>query len=297
MGEMFLNKDGKNYTYTLIKDTRRIVRITHPQDEISLSNTLSPFSDPASPPRFPRTSSLRSYIQIRCKMAYALCQRIRCCWTRQAIGGTSLSSEANSHNQLSITDVNNYLQLVEPMRSSALRQTIDASTDSVKYQSIANLSFNVARQSNRALPQSHIFSCGSLEELNESLTAISNGSAGAATLTESNAVIMCFGGQVSTFVGLERTAHDCFGILRFYLYHCNSVYRTLGIESIYPGIFQRSPIGDVVRLQTMLFAMQYSCAKAWIDCGVKVSAVVGHSFGELTALCVSGVLLLHEQQK
>ena len=45
MDEMFLNEDGKNYTYTLSKETRRVVRISHPQDEISLSNASSPFSD------------------------------------------------------------------------------------------------------------------------------------------------------------------------------------------------------------------------------------------------------------
>ena len=44
----------------------------------------------------------------------------------------------------------------------------------------------------------------------------------------------------------------------------------------------------------MLFAIQYAYAKSWIDCNVRVAAVVGHSFGELTALCVSGVLSLKD---
>jgi acyl transferase domain-containing protein len=47
-----------------------------------------------------------------------------------------------------------------------------------------------------------------------------------------------------------------------------------------------------VKLRTALFAIQYSCAKSWINCGVEVAAVVGHTFGELTALCVSGILSL-----
>ena len=33
---------------------------------------------------------------------------------------------------------------------------------------------------------------------------------------------------------------------------------------------------------------------AWIDCGVKPAALVGHSFGQLTALCVSGALRLED---
>jgi hypothetical protein len=45
MDEMFLNEDRKNYTYNLSKETWRVVWITHPQDKISLSNALLPFSD------------------------------------------------------------------------------------------------------------------------------------------------------------------------------------------------------------------------------------------------------------
>ncbi|UKZ55650.1 hypothetical protein TrVGV298_009474 [Trichoderma virens] len=36
---------------------------------------------------------------------------------------------------------------------------------------------------------------------------------------------------------------------------------------------------------------------AWIDCGLQPARLVGHSFGQLTALCVSGVLSLHESLK
>lgn len=44
----------------------------------------------------------------------------------------------------------------------------------------------------------------------------------------------------------------------------------------------------------MLFSLQYACAKCWLDCGLKVSALVGHSFGQLTALCVAGSLCLSD---
>lgn len=49
----------------------------------------------------------------------------------------------------------------------------------------------------------------------------------------------------------------------------------------------------------MLFAMQYACAKSWMDCGMlpRVAAVLGHRFGEITALCVFGVLSLKDTHK
>ena len=45
-------------------------------------------------------------------------------------------------------------------------------------------------------------------------------------------------------------------------------------------------------LHCMLFSVQYACAKSWLDCGLKVKTLIGHSFGQLTALCVADCLSL-----
>ena len=42
----------------------------------------------------------------------------------------------------------------------------------------------------------------------------------------------------------------------------------------------------------MLLSLQVSSAKCWIDCGLKVDTVVGHSFGQLAALCIADSLSL-----
>lgn len=78
---------------------------------------------------------------------------------------------------------------------------------------------------------------------------------------------------------------------------CNALAVSLGAGSIYPAVFQATPISDIVILQAALFALQYSTARCWIECGVKPVAMVGHSFGELTAMCVSGVLGLEDAMK
>ena len=44
----------------------------------------------------------------------------------------------------------------------------------------------------------------------------------------------------------------------------------------------------------MLFSVQYACAKSWLDCGLKVETLIGHSFGQLTALCVAACLSLSD---
>ena len=47
----------------------------------------------------------------------------------------------------------------------------------------------------------------------------------------------------------------------------------------------------------MLFALYYSSAKTWINSGIQVAAVIGYSFGELPALCVSGILFLKDTMR
>ncbi|KAK4043909.1 hypothetical protein C8A01DRAFT_12639 [Parachaetomium inaequale] len=166
--------------------------------------------------------------------------------------------------------------------------------------SVANLSFNVSRQSNRNLDRGLMFNCSSLGELDEKLSAFINGTGTIVSVSTKPAprpVIMCFGGQVSNFVGLDKKVYDSVRILRSYLDQCNAVFLSMGLEGIFPTVFQREPVDDAVRLQTTLFAVQYASAKSWMDSGVRVEAVVGHSFGELTALCISGVLSLKDAAK
>ncbi|KAI1412489.1 hypothetical protein F5Y13DRAFT_179997 [Hypoxylon sp. FL1857] len=168
---------------------------------------------------------------------------------------------------------------------------------------LADISFNMNRQSNRSLAQGFIFSSRSVAELSEQLSEAASApnpaELGIVAVKSERPVILCFGGQVSTFVGLDQKLYDSVSILRHYLDQCDAVIRSLGSSSIYPEIFSREPVQDTVKLQTMLFAMQYACAKCWIDCGLsnKIVAVVGHSFGEITALCVSGIVSLRDTIK
>ena len=83
-------------------------------------------------------------------------------------------------------------------------------------------------------------------------------------------------------------------MLRRYLDHCDITLRSLHVTTLYPDIFTLEPIQDVVKLHSFLFSIQYATAMAWIECGVKPAALVGHSFGQLTALCVSGTLRLED---
>ncbi|KAE8369303.1 hypothetical protein BDV27DRAFT_153181 [Aspergillus caelatus] len=159
---------------------------------------------------------------------------------------------------------------------------------------LGNLSFNICRQSNPTLDSQVAFSCCSQSELTSKLTSIVDGDTKHIfRLAKSPLpVVLCFGGQVSDFVGLDHTVYDSVSLLRHYLDQCDTQVQSSGYSSLFPGIFENNPITDHVQLHTQLFSLQYSCARCWIDSGLAVAAVVGHSFGELTALCISGVLSL-----
>ncbi|KAI1465201.1 uncharacterized protein F4812DRAFT_466638 [Daldinia caldariorum] len=161
---------------------------------------------------------------------------------------------------------------------------------------LSNVSFNLARQSNRTLRKAVLFSVRSIGALDQKLGAIETGDPDMAPLDQpdSKPVVLCFGGQISTSVGLDRGLYDRVAVLRKHLDNVDSVVRLNGGGSIFPGIFETTPSNDIVELQTMLFAIQYACARSWIDSGIKPVAVVGHSFGELTALAVSQVLSLED---
>jgi acyl transferase domain-containing protein/nucleoside-diphosphate-sugar epimerase/acyl carrier protein len=165
--------------------------------------------------------------------------------------------------------------------------------------SLRDLAFNSSRQTNHGLERSFALSCKSTADLEDQLARLSQGTSLHSTFPKvaQRPLILCFGGQMGLFVGLNRDLYDSVEILRKNLGVCNSACIAQGLPSIFPGIFKKKPIRDPVRLQTMLFAMQHACARSWIDCGARPTAVVGHSFGELTALCIAGVLKISDAVK
>ncbi len=156
---------------------------------------------------------------------------------------------------------------------------------------LPSLTFNLADRANHSL--SHTFSAtvDSVRGLEQQLEVAASGS-GISAVEGTKPVVLVFGGQESNFIGLSEDVYKSSKVFRRHLDSCNDFLVSIGLQSFYPSIFQQEPIQNVVTLHAALFAVQYSSAKSWIDCGLKVDAVVGHSFGQLTALCISGALSL-----
>ncbi|RAK98984.1 uncharacterized protein BO80DRAFT_411067 [Aspergillus ibericus CBS 121593] len=156
---------------------------------------------------------------------------------------------------------------------------------------LASVAFHLAQQQNKSLPVRTVGAVSSLAELTQLLhdpQPQPRASSGPPKR------VLVFGGQTSQQVGLSRAVFEASRPLRRHLDACDAALRALNLGSIYPAIFDPQPIADLVRLHACFFAMQYAGAQAWIDSHVRPDAVLGHSFGQLTALCVAGVLSLED---
>lgn len=107
---------------------------------------------------------------------------------------------------------------------------------------------------------------------------------------KSKPVVLAFSGQTSQIIGLSKSIYDSYPVFRHYIDACNTEFHKLTDSSLLPAVFGSEAIENIAVLQCGIFAVQYACARCWLDAGVQPRALVGHSLGELTALVISGVL-------
>ncbi|KAI4123893.1 MAG: hypothetical protein LQ338_005067 [Usnochroma carphineum] len=159
---------------------------------------------------------------------------------------------------------------------------------------ISDLAFSLAKRLNQELPFFLTTTATDLDQLQAQLRQEATLSNAIKQRSKAPPVVLCFGGQVSDKVALDKRLWQESTLLRSHLDVCDKTLRAMGYPGLYPGIFQTEAVTDVVVLHSIIFATQYACAQAWLESGLKVNALVGHSFGQLTALCVSGMLSLRD---
>ena len=160
---------------------------------------------------------------------------------------------------------------------------------------LSDLSFNLADRANHSLQHVVSTAVTDMYDLEEKLATAASGIH--TTISNPRPAVLVFGGQETEFVGIPKDIYQSSSLFRHHLDDCNNILISLGFESLYPAIFQHTPVSNLVTLHSALFSVQYASAKAWIDCGLEVTAVIGHSFGQLTALCISGTLSLPDALK
>ncbi|KAK0637387.1 hypothetical protein B0T17DRAFT_613985 [Bombardia bombarda] len=108
-------------------------------------------------------------------------------------------------------------------------------------------------------------------------------------------VVLVFGGQSKQFIGVGKDMYTNFATFRNHIDVCDAFLQELGYPSIVPAIFLADEsLDNIVTLQTGHVAVQYASACTWIEAGLHIDAVIGHSLGELSALAISGRLSIHD---
>ncbi|KAI7775244.1 polyketide synthase [Diaporthe eres] len=176
-----------------------------------------------------------------------------------------------------------------------LRQSLPMTMLPTEALTLADTAFNICDRQNISLPHIYATTVSSIAELDQELHVAESHPAGQALPDQTNEisprpnpVVLVFGGQSSRQLALNRNVYHSSVLLQKYLDECNDALVQFGYErGLYPGLFDSTPTDDVVSLQTKQFALQYACARVWIDCGLEVKCVIGHSFGQLVALTVA----------
>ena len=182
-----------------------------------------------------------------------------------------------------------------PQNLQSYRQSLHRSLQSWQpdYQ-LSSLAFHITRQQNHAHIYRHVFKPKSVDnfltEIQDEAVVQPSSSGGQA----SRPVVLVFGGQRDSCASLHSDVLSHCKLLRHHLNQVQNLCSKFHLPDIFPSISDSRSKRDLVQLHCVLFAIQYACARSWIDSGLQVDIVVGHSFGQLTALCIAGSLSLEE---
>ena len=183
---------------------------------------------------------------------------------------------------------------IESLKSycRALGLFIDSKVQTNTTTLVADLAYNLVAKQNITFEHRLNFVASSPSTLHQQLQRAAAGTSRASKASSARPVVLCFGGQSGKTVHLSRDLFESCKVLQYHVAECESACQSLGLSSLFPSIFQASEVEDMVSLHCMLFATQWACARSWLECGLKVSTLIGHSFGQLTALCVAGSISL-----
>ncbi|GGP10331.1 type I polyketide synthase [Nonomuraea glycinis] len=142
------------------------------------------------------------------------------------------------------------------------------------------------------------------DELLAGLAALAEGSPHAAvasgvTYAEARPVFV-FPGQGSQWDGMAVELLDTDETFRAALLRCDEALRPYtgwSVVDVLRGAPGARPLDGTDVIQPVLFAVMVALAELWRSLGVRPSAVVGHSQGEIAAACVAGALSLPDAAK
>ncbi|KAL9082931.1 MAG: hypothetical protein Q9159_006087 [Coniocarpon cinnabarinum] len=155
-----------------------------------------------------------------------------------------------------------------------------------------DVAYHLSRSRNPELPFSATATISNLKGLKDLLTVQSE--TPQRSEYSKRPTVLFFGGQTGRIASVSRAVYESCAVFRKHLNDCEAAIQALSCPSMFPGIFEPDSSESSILTHSKLFSVQYASARSWMDSGVQPARLIGHSFGQLTALCVSGALSLND---
>jgi acyl transferase domain-containing protein len=159
-----------------------------------------------------------------------------------------------------------------------------------------------------SFPYRRYFVAGDAQDIPDILSSQESGETGNTAETAETEVIFMFPGQGAQYVDMGRELYEKESSFRQEMDMCYQIMHHITGTSfkdiLYPsksdagsGKQAEEKINNTQYTQPLLFAFEYSLAKFLIGVGIKPDCMIGHSIGEFTAACLSGVFSLEDALK
>lgn len=163
-------------------------------------------------------------------------------------------------------------------------------------QSLENIAFTL-QVGRKSFEYRRMVVCKSRKEAMERLKFAAANQAFTAKKTEKPPfVTFMFPGQGSQYVKMAMNLYNSQPIFRQEMDKCCDIVRPLLEEDLIHILYKlengENLLNQTRMTQPALFIVEYALAKFFMNLGIKPNAMIGHSVGEYTAACLSGVMSL-----
>ncbi|WP_055494214.1 type I polyketide synthase [Streptomyces sp. TP-A0356] len=109
--------------------------------------------------------------------------------------------------------------------------------------------------------------------------------------------VFLFTGSGSQFAGMGRELYHRYPVFRDHVDACDALFAAILGRSVREIMFGETAdaeelLGATLYTHAALFTLEYALARLWMSWGVRPSALVGHSVGEIVAAVIAGLFSL-----